>query len=427
MKRFLVILGIVAALGVVVYAEHPLTYYNAVSFYETTNRGECIWFFGMDSLYGPVHSNDLIWIKNRPVFYDTVSTCRDRFVQGEGYNPEFHSDTLFNVPQVRFEGIEASLQARATTIIDTGDGRQLTTIQFRGEDGLSIYQRPIGIPGEDSLIAELPVDTMRIIYVDGYLDLEGVVAGRVTVLASQDIGLIDNLRYHGSDSLTGDFDEDTTTTMLGVVAGRDIIIKNNIANGKFNVNWQARRGQDSSSIVLNGSYIALNESFTFEDQNDEGDRYLGPTPDERGKIFLTGGIAQHRRGYVHRANHQGTGYGKRYRYDNRLRTQSPPGLSLEELRAPVRGRYLPQMTTLTTFPNPFNASTRLTYSIPASVPGSVRVFDVSGREVATLFQGSLAAGSHSLDWNAAGYQSGVYLVKLQTPGFSATRKVVLVR
>ena len=70
--------------------------------------------------------------------------------------------------------------------------------------------------------------------------------------------------------------------------------------------------------------VALGESFTFEHQNDDWEAYQGPTPDERGIIHLVGAVTQKRRGYVHRSNHNSTGYGKEYHYDFRLDHYPPP-------------------------------------------------------------------------------------------------------
>jgi flagellar hook assembly protein FlgD len=63
---------------------------------------------------------------------------------------------------------------------------------------------------------------------------------------------------------------------------------------------------------------------------------------------------------------------------------------------------------------------------------SLRVFDVSGREVRTIVDGDLAAGSHTARWdgkNADGVAvgSGVYVYRLETPGEQAERKLTVMR
>ncbi len=79
------------------------------------------------------------------------------------------------------------------------------------------------------------------------------------------------------------------------------------------------------------------------------------------------------------------------------------------------------------FPNPFNAVTRLSFGLPADSRVSIKVFDLAGRNVETLVNGQLKAGIHTTSWNAEGFTSGIYLVKMETPTFSTTRKVTLVK
>jgi hypothetical protein len=55
------------------------------------------------------------------------------------------------------------------------------------------------------------------------------------------------------------------------------------------------------------------------------------------------------------------------------------------------------------------------------------VFDLNGREVARLANGVLSAGSHSVTFDASGLSSGVYFYTLSAEGFTASRKMVLVK
>lgn len=83
-------------------------------------------------------------------------------------------------------------------------------------------------------------------------------------------------------------------------------------------------------------------------------------------------------------------------------------------------------TVLRAHPNPFNPRTTLRFTLPAAGRARLSVFDVSGRELATLFDAARPAGEQSVDWNAEGLPSGVYLAKLsQGARESATRLVLL--
>ncbi len=79
------------------------------------------------------------------------------------------------------------------------------------------------------------------------------------------------------------------------------------------------------------------------------------------------------------------------------------------------------------FPNPFNSTTTIGYSLPAAGAVSLTVYDLSGREVARLADGVKPAGTHEAVWVAGGISSGVYVVRLVAGGVSAREKVVLVR
>lgn len=77
------------------------------------------------------------------------------------------------------------------------------------------------------------------------------------------------------------------------------------------------------------------------------------------------------------------------------------------------------------FPNPFNPSTRLTLSVPGREHVTVEVYDLLGRRVAQLVAGVLSPGIHTVEWNASGVASGVYLCRAVTGGHSVTRKMLL--
>lgn len=78
-------------------------------------------------------------------------------------------------------------------------------------------------------------------------------------------------------------------------------------------------------------------------------------------------------------------------------------------------------------PNPFNPTTLITFHLPAAAVATLKVFDLAGREVATLINGKLSAGEHRVQFNAGALAAGVYLYRLQSGENTATRKLVLLR
>lgn len=81
------------------------------------------------------------------------------------------------------------------------------------------------------------------------------------------------------------------------------------------------------------------------------------------------------------------------------------------------------------YPNPFNPITRIVFSIPVSEPGpvSLRVFDMLGREVATLIHRSLPAGTYEVAFDAGDLASGLYFYRLRAGSFMETKKMLLTK
>jgi Secretion system C-terminal sorting domain len=90
---------------------------------------------------------------------------------------------------------------------------------------------------------------------------------------------------------------------------------------------------------------------------------------------------------------------------------------------------LPTTTMLgDAYPNPFNPSTSVVLSLPSDSEVSVVVFNVMGQEVATLADGQLSAGVHTLTLNARGLASGVYFILADVPGeLNQIQKVMLIQ
>lgn len=79
------------------------------------------------------------------------------------------------------------------------------------------------------------------------------------------------------------------------------------------------------------------------------------------------------------------------------------------------------------YPNPFNPTTRIVFALPERSFVVVKVFDLIGREIATIVSEELSAGEYSRQWNAANVPSGVYFCRLQAGKFTETKKLLLVR
>jgi photosystem II stability/assembly factor-like uncharacterized protein len=89
---------------------------------------------------------------------------------------------------------------------------------------------------------------------------------------------------------------------------------------------------------------------------------------------------------------------------------------------------LPALTRLEqNYPNPFNPTTNFKLQIASLEFVSLKVYDILGREVATLLEEIKQPGLYEVIWDASGFASGVYYYKLSAGNFSEMKKMVLVR
>ncbi|MGD1047645.1 MAG: LamG-like jellyroll fold domain-containing protein [Candidatus Krumholzibacteriaceae bacterium] len=101
----------------------------------------------------------------------------------------------------------------------------------------------------------------------------------------------------------------------------------------------------------------------------------------------------------------------------------------EEYDAP----FVPKATALMqNFPNPFNPSTVLTFDLVSPAHVTIQIFDVSGRLLRTLLDERQDAGRHHVEWNGingngSSVPSGIYFYRMQTQGYSATKKMIIIR
>lgn len=79
------------------------------------------------------------------------------------------------------------------------------------------------------------------------------------------------------------------------------------------------------------------------------------------------------------------------------------------------------------YPNPFNPTTKIEYSVPKSGYVSLKVYNLLGQEVSTLFSGNQKVGNYIATFDGTGLASGIYLYRLQTDNVSITKKLVLMK
>ena len=86
-----------------------------------------------------------------------------------------------------------------------------------------------------------------------------------------------------------------------------------------------------------------------------------------------------------------------------------------------------QITLHQNYPNPFNPTTVISYELPQVADVQLQVFDMLGRQVATLVDGTVQAGTHQVTFDASNLSSGVYIYRLHTAEYILTRKLTVLK
>ena len=91
------------------------------------------------------------------------------------------------------------------------------------------------------------------------------------------------------------------------------------------------------------------------------------------------------------------------------------------------------------YPNPFNPVTKIRFDIPQTSPllrgapagrgvfAGIHIYDMLGREIATLVNEELQPGTYEVEWDASNFPSGVYLYELRSESFKQTKRMVLIK
>lgn len=176
---------------------------------------------------------------------------------------------------------------------------------------------------------ELNPEFKGVIHVTGKVAISGVVRGQVTLAATGDIVIADDLTYAidpGDPERNCLTDDDSTYDILGLFAGGDIVIADNTLNSP--IRPRSNQGNyvtldDTPYETIHATLLTLGV-FTADnyDQGSTRDQPCESTQWGRGCLYLEGGVIQRERGPVGMSN--GTGYLKRYSYDSCVLSNPPP-------------------------------------------------------------------------------------------------------
>ena len=82
---------------------------------------------------------------------------------------------------------------------------------------------------------------------------------------------------------------------------------------------------------------------------------------------------------------------------------------------------------LNAYPNPFNPTTTINFSLKTDNKIKISVYDLNGREISSLLNQKISSGNYSIIWNARNQPSGVYFIRLEGKEFYDIKKVMLLK
>jgi hypothetical protein len=265
--------------------------------YYTVSEGSFIWWTSSDTVWGPLHSQDMLKIDGDPVFYGKVTTKKGYMQQGKSH-PQFlggyESGVDVPLPPNAMNELKNSAEADGNKIT----GKDTVYITFVS-DSIKVKYTYKG--AETSYLAS-SFSNNGVIYIENAktVRLQGTVKGQYTLASNKADVYLDNDIVYNTDPRTNP----NSTDMLGIVAQNDVLITNNAVN--------------NHDINIDASIYCAKGSFQAEDYDKR------PVS---GRINLLGGIIQFERGPVGTFTGWGikSGFYKTYRFDERFLTASPPG------------------------------------------------------------------------------------------------------
>lgn len=263
-----------------------------------------VWFWDMDRLNGPTHTNGHFNIKGTPVFNGEVRSV-DNYIRyfnnGSNINSSNLSNSPYDLPDFQDTvtlGADATnmpTQALSLRAASTSGGLRLTgntTVVLNSNGTMNVTNS-----GRRWNNQNMPLPVNGALFVNtGTLTISGTLNGRLTAGASRDIIIPDNIIYANDPRVNP-----ASTDTLGLISEEDIMI----------------RSSAPADLEIDASLMALNTSFMLQSY------WVGPA---RGTLSVFGGIIQNQRGPVgtfSRAT-KVSGYSKNYNYDERLLNSPPP-------------------------------------------------------------------------------------------------------
>jgi hypothetical protein len=276
----------------------------ASKYFYLENHSNSIYFYTGDTIDGPVHTNTRFAIAGSPVFTDRVFEM-GQVEKGFITHPDYQSTPILKSgkPQggeiYRFDHMSTFIRKVPVSNHIRVDPNQVLAIEFNGsmmeirtrnKDISYVYSEPIlrPIPKEGGL------------FVEGDVEVKGILSKTLTIGASGNIIITDHLVYSGSNPVTGE-PKATSTIHLGLISEQNVQVKQ-----------PQLREESGRGIRINASIVAMQTSFQVTN--------LLAHSWDMGSMHFWGTIAQVERGQIgaEKARNQFRGYHKDWHFDRRL-------------------------------------------------------------------------------------------------------------
>jgi hypothetical protein len=279
----------------------------------------------------------------------------------------------------------------------------------------------------------------------------GTITGNQTNLFGTGVGSTPSLALNNSTNGVP-----TIKTISGSVA---INAGNSSANGSVNIPTTDQRGAERNGIFDIGAYeywdddgalpveltsfiakisenkVTLNWQTATEIDNYGFEVQRTSTTSAPGQTSIVNNKKWEKIGFV--AGHGNSNSPKEYsfidndvtsgRYLYRLKQIDIDGQFEFSKTVEVNFNFPVDFSVKQNFPNPFNPTTKIEFSIPSDNNVEIKIFNVLGMEVATLLNENKQAGTHSIEFNASNLSSGIYYYKVVSGNYSEIKKMILLR
>ena len=276
------------------------------------------------------------------------------------------------------------------------------------------------------LVDYIDLSTVQLFYANVSLDTT-VSALDASLILQYVVGLIDSLPYDTTNGLllaSGNIGMENGQ----IQAGQPVEVPLHLTNGDNILSFEGLITFNPEHLTFNTlTWSELVDGFTIETNAEAGEIKFagaGSLPDNQEGIFATLLFTVNE----DFSNDQTTVTIQRLRWNEEPVMEDVATATLGLLGINDNLADIPTEFSLNqNYPNPFNPITTIKYGLPEESNVTLKIFNILGREVATLVNEHQGAGYHQISWDANVYSSGIYFYRIQSGNFLKIRKMILMK